>query len=106
MQCVMALCLSQIFWLFQPIGHDTLNQLSATIFPKLGMWLVKNIVVTHFGISKPSFVGMSALNEKPFFRKDPVRELDRHHRSRIQHGRRIQASPNPTHFAARSVPIR
>jgi len=30
----MALRLSEIFWLYQPIGHDPLNQLPAMIFPK------------------------------------------------------------------------
>jgi hypothetical protein len=34
MQCAMALRLSEIFWLYQPIGHDPLNQLPAMIFPK------------------------------------------------------------------------
>src|SRR5271157_682017 len=54
MQCAMALRLSEIFWLYQPIVHDPLSQLSATIFPKpAGMRLATYIVVAHFGFLKP-----------------------------------------------------
>ena len=55
MPCPMALRLSEIFWLHQPIVHDLLSQLSATIFPKpAGMRLATYIVVAHFGFLKPT----------------------------------------------------
>jgi hypothetical protein len=58
----MALRLSEIFWLHQPIVHDLLSQLSATIFPKpAGTRLATYIVVAHFGFLKPTFVGMRAV---------------------------------------------
>jgi hypothetical protein len=62
MQCAMAPRLSEIFWLYQPIGHDPLNQLPAMIFPKPAGMRLATYIVAHFGSLKPTFVGMRTLN--------------------------------------------